>query len=63
MTNLGKGLPMRNVLRKSADQDQTFEGNLQAIADISSAFASQIIELLELRKMVREAQLRSASEP
>jgi hypothetical protein len=48
-----------NVLRKSPVKDQTFEGKLKAIADISSAFASQIIELLELRKSVREAQLRA----
>lgn len=50
---------MTKVLRKSADKDQTLEGRLKAIADISSTFASQIIELLELRRTVREAQLRA----
>ena len=46
-------------LHKSLHKDQTFERKLKAIADIRSTFASQVIELLELRKSVREAQLRA----
>jgi len=38
-------------------QYQAAEERLKAIADISSALAGQIAELLELRERVREAQL------
>ena len=36
---------------------QALEERLKAIADISSALAGQIAELLELRERVRQAQL------
>jgi len=47
------------VMRKYPHKDQILEGKLKAIADTSSALASQIIELLELRKLILEVQLRA----
>jgi hypothetical protein len=38
---------------------QALEERLKTIADISSALAGQIAELLELRERVRQAQLSS----
>jgi hypothetical protein len=38
---------------------QALEERLKAIADISSALAGQIAELVELRERVRQAQLSS----
>jgi hypothetical protein len=40
-------------------EDQASEKRLVALTQASAAFTSQIMELRELRKMVREAQLRA----